>query len=243
MPEEFIANADENPFESLGEETTTDSQPEIKPEEEKPKEGEDQPEEADSTPKQEDVPFHEHPRWKERETKFKELEKELAELREAKKDDPQPLEPSSEVPSWFQKLYGDNIDAYREYEKVEKQREAQIEERVLTKYQEAQRKQQEETTRWNKWVDEEVGRLKDEGKEFERNEFLKLMLDYKPTDDTGNLDFNKGFTIYEALKSKDTKGSDARKKIANDTIKTSPETKKETVYTPEQLRKTSWGSI
>ena len=72
--------------------------------EEKPK-GETPAEETKQT--EENVPFHKHPRFQEIIRKNKELEEEMAQLRQATENINKPNQ-STEIPKWFVDLFGEN---------------------------------------------------------------------------------------------------------------------------------------
>lgn len=252
------------PFKDLGKDTPSDSPAEKKPEEQKE---EDKPKEGDDTPK-DDVPFHKHPRWIERENELKELRerdeeqaRELADLKTFKEETSRRLSPDSTIPEWFSRLYGDNAEAYKAYEEHERIRTEEIEKRILTRQEEARRKIDEDSIRWQKWVASEIEKLQaDTGIDFttkndvlpngektnaKRNELIKIMLDYRPTDEDNNFDFKKGYKLYEALKEKeDPEKSRARKAIADNATKTSPGEKPPKDYrTTAELRGRSWGNL
>lgn len=150
------------------------------------------------------------------------------------------------IPDWFKELYGDNEIAWQKYDEHEKDKEAEIEKRVIERQDFQRQRAEEEVKYWNKWVDDEVTKLQDEGLKFERNELIKTMLDYRPTDEKGNFDFKAGYRIFEALKAKeiDPARSEARKKLADTTTKTSPSEKGSKDYmTSNELRGKSWNQI
>ena len=232
-----------DPFKDMEKETPPESLPETKPEEDKPKEGESTPED--------NLPFHKHPRWIERETELDRLRerdeentKIIQELAAFKEDYSKKTE-STDIPDWFRELYGENEIAWQKYSEYEQVRTEEIEKKVIERQEQYQRQALEETTKWNKWVDNEVKKLEDEGKKFDRNELIKTMLDYRPTDENNNFDFQKGYKIHEMLKRKpDTSHSDARKILADTTTKTTGGEKPPKDYmTTNELRRTSWGNL
>lgn len=229
-----------DPFAGMGE-TPSESLPEKK------EEGEEAP--VVEEEKDENVPFHKHPRWIERENELSELResnettsRELEELKAMKETQ---SKGDSEIPAWFSELYGENEKAWQKYNEHEQQRTEEIETRILTKQQEEAQKQVDETNKWNKWVDSEVDRLKEDGHTFDRNKLIKVMLDYSPTDANNNLDFEKGIKIYEAMEGEpDTAKSDARKVLADTaTTTTKGEPAKKDYMTQADLRNRSWGSL
>lgn len=228
-----------DPFAAL-EETPADSAPEKEEVEEEEAEG--------VEPVAEDnVPFHQHPRWVEREKELKELRErdeamaaELAEIRAAKTS-----QEDTEIPAWFSELYGDNVTAYQKYQEHEQSRTEEIKNQILTEQQTAAQKAQQETERWNKWVEDEISSLQAEGNTFDRNKLINTMLEYSPTDANNNLDFKKGMAIYKALEGKpDTAKAEARKELADTaTVTTKGEPAKKDYMTPAELRNKSWASL
>lgn len=226
-----------DPFANMGEETPSESQPENEP-----------AEAVVTTSKEEDnLPFHKHPRWIEREQELQELrerdaerDRQIAELTAA-----QESKDSADIPDWFSELYGDNKTAWEKYNAHEQDRTNEIERRILAKQQEEQNKATQEEKFYGEWIDNEVAKLEAEGLKFDRNELIKTMVEYSPTDGDNNLDFHKGYNIYQALKVQpDTEKSDARKQLA-DTATTSSrsEPSKKEYMTPGDLRNRSWGSL
>jgi len=227
-----------DPFADMGEETPAESQTVKEPEEE-----------IITTPKEEDnIPFHKHPRWIERENELQALrerdaerDRQIAELTAA-----QQSKTSTTIPDWFSELYGDNQPAWEKYSVHEQARTEEIEQRILARQQEEQAKAAKEEQFFQNWIDQEVAKLEAEGLKFDKNELMKTMLDYSPTDGNNNLDFKKGFAIYEALKKEpvNTEKSDARKQLADTTTTTSrSEPAKKDYMTPADLRNKSWSSL
>lgn len=240
MEEDFLANVPKegaDPFADFEKDTQSDPPPEKEPETGEPAQG-------DST-EEKPLPFHEHPRWKERETELKELREQrdadaraIAELKDR-------IKPSDvEIPEKFVKLYGDNPDAYKAYREFENERKELIKQELQQELEQKAQKEQEQAAHWTKWVDEQIADLKAEGKTFDENELKKTMVDFKPTDGNGNLDFKAGFRIYEALHKDDGARSRARKELADTTTRATPGEKKVKDYmTPNDLRHRSWGSL
>ena len=234
----------ENPFKDMEKETPPESQPEKEPKADKPEEG-------DNTPDEKNLPFHEHPRWKEREKELKELRerdettaKELADLKAFKEKTEKTFAPQeTKIPDWFRELYGDNEIAYQKYQEHEQSKEQEIEQRILAKQQEEVQKTAQETAKWSKWVEDNITKLEEDGAKFDRNKLIKTMLDYRPTDEAGNFDFQKGYKIYEALNPEEKPDIEARKKIADTSISKKGESPKKDYMTSAELRRQSWQSL
>jgi hypothetical protein len=153
---------------------------------------------------------------------------------------------SSSIPAWFSELYGDNEIAWQKYSEHEQARTEEIENRILARQQEEAQRQIKETEHWNNWVDTEINRLAASGHKFDRNKLIKTMLDYSPTDENNNLDFDKGMRIYEALEEKpDSTKSVARKALADTTTVTSTtgESPKKDYMSSNELRRRSMSSL
>lgn len=255
---EFMAEVKQegtDPFAALEKETPSESPAENTPEE---KEEETPAEETPAEPapeaeEEEQIPFHKHPRWIERENELKEerqareeLEAEIASIK-ARID--APATGDSDIPDWFKELYGENQTAWTKYRQHEEARTLEIEKNIIARQEAAREQAAKEEKRWEGWVEEQMDALKEEGLTFDRNELAKIMLDYSPTDENNNLDFRKGYAIYEALKAKpeapkqDAK-SEARKMLADTTTSTTKgEPAKKDFMTPEDLRNRSWSSL
>lgn len=235
---------DTDPFAAMESETPSESPTENEPEVEEPEVGE------SNTP-EDNVPFHKHPRWIER-------ERELQELRDQREADARAIAELSErvserqettgpVPEWFQELYGDNPIAWEKYSEHDKANREQIKQEAVTELQSRQQKEVDESNHWNNWVNSEIEKLQNSGKEFDRNELIKVMLEYRPTDPDNNFDFEAGHRIYEALQQKpvNTARSDARKQLADMATGRSNtgEPAKKDYMTPSDLRGRSWNAL
>lgn len=182
-----------------------------------------QSEEGANTP-QEDKPqpFHEHPRWKQREEEMKTLREENEGFKQSLKD-VQAVQQSNQVttlPQWWTKLYGNDSvsqEAYGEYSGHEKEQRNQIREEVRQEQQEFTQKQQDEQSKWDTWVQGEVTALQSEGNTFDKNELMKVAMDIRPTDEQGNISLRKSLDILNLKKSGNDKSKQERKRIAAST--------------------------
>lgn len=227
-------NLDEFPKEGEGA-TPPESQPEkveavveVKPNagEEKPSQG------GDSIPDEDKLPFHKHPRWKEREDNHKkelsELETKIRKEFEEKLDTFNPKSPQDEqLPEWFKILAGDDEYArksYALYKSSTAQEQARIKEEAKREILDEQRKQAEEEKRAsqeaNSIVDNQLKELEAEGKKFDKNKLLKIALDYQPTTSDGLIDLHKAYDIYELHEKAGAPKADAKKEVASRTSPT-----------------------
>lgn len=198
--------------------TTTDSQPEKKPEDIKPSsQGEDKGNKgvpkSNNIETEENVPFHKHPR-------FQELTKENRELKEWKeKADQQISELNNKlttlstpvknevepIPEWFKASIGDDVNSWKEYQEKNKQERENIKREIITSIRQEEEQKQNAVKEQEKWVSNQLKILRDEGHEFDSNKLIKLMLEYSPVDIKGNYDFHKGISLYEKFYGEENK--------------------------------------
>ena len=208
-----------------------------------------QPAKTEEANAKEDTPYH--LRWKKREEKLRsDLQEQFQHEMAQMKADYESKLPKSDVPvpEWFKELYGENVTAWQKYLEHEEAKAQEIEERIFARSQEIASQQEAETAYWSKWVDDQVDRLKDEGKSFEKTELLKVMLDYRPTDEKGNFDFDAGFKLYSALKAgrptAEANPKSPRKALADTVTKTGKgETPKKDFISAQDLRRKSWDAL
>lgn len=147
-------------------------------------------------PKEDDnIPFHKHPRWIERENKWQEekerLENELNSIKERVENPPVKEVVNTEIPDWFG---GDEI-AWSKYQAYQEQERQRVKQELIADQQQAVKSQKDAEAKWKKYTDDSIARLEAEGKEFDKNELMDVMLKWRPTDDYGNFDFSKGYEI------------------------------------------------
>lgn len=229
------------------EETPTGSQPEIKSEDEKKETEEEKTARETKEQEEEDnIPFHKHPRFKALVEEKNQYKKDLDAMREEMESkfseikDSQPKD--SKIPAWFTELYGENETAWTKFKEQDKATREEIKREIREELKNEQEEKENASTKWNTWIDEQVTSLKDEGLKFDKNELMKIMMDYKPSDDAGNLDFKKGYEIMELLKKKDPEKSKTRKEIVDDSGKSKSEPEAKKWFTPDDMRGVGWGS-
>lgn len=191
------------------------------------------------------TPFHEHPRWQKLTAKLGQLETDNEVLRtqlasDRKKEEAGKSEP---IPTWFSGLYGDNQEMWRGYQALQGAEREKIKAEIREERQTLQEQENAEVKKWDDWVDQEIIALKADGKKFDRNELLKVAIDYKPTDDSGNISFSGAYEILQAIKSKksDSAKSQARKKLGDATTSDSKAEPSQKGYkTPEDLKGKGW---
>lgn len=181
------------------------------------------------------IPFHKHPRWLAREERLNELEAKLAQY-EAKPQGDAPTPPSE-----FVELFGNDPQVWAKYNQFSERQKQDWKNELLSELQQQQQQQLTETRKWDLWVDNQLEELRDEGKAFKKNELLKVIGEYKPTDADGNLDFRKGYELYEKLQSleKNPEKDNKRKQIAGATASESGAEAEKPKFATPGIRKVS----
>jgi len=239
---------DSPPKEETEEEKSPSSQGEEQSEEESKEESADDSKEdtEDNTEDETKLPFHKHPRWIEREKKWKNeiktLKQENKETLKEALESIKPQEPKT-IPRWFKGIYGDDQEMWNEYQSGRASERQSIKKEILDEQKATVEKQATEQKKADDWINDEIAKLKADGKKFNRNELLKVALDYRATDAQGNIDFEKSFEIMEVLKKKNPKKSKALKKLADSTVSgKDTETTPKSYKTPEDL-KMGWDAL
>lgn len=171
------------------------------------------------------IPFHKHPRWISLQNdlkKEKEFRESVTPLLERLGQTPDHrTEETVKIPEWFTELFGENEDAWKKYRAYDSEQRKQLRTEIVKEMQGEQQKLVDDQKKQEKWVDDEVAKLSDEGLKFDRNKLLKIALDYLPTDEDGNISFRKAYDILVmqgAGKELDKPKSEAKKKLADQTM-------------------------
>lgn len=212
---------------------------------------------SEDTQDAKDEPFHK--RWEQQRNKLKrefddELNSKLSEQAQQFEEKLQAFgkrDQTAQVPGWVKKIYGDSpegVDFYREWRQEQEQEMQQLKKQIYDESLQKATNEKKEQERWQGWVKSELDDLEGEGKAFDRNKLMKVATDYMPTDEEGNISFSKAYAIYEKLEALEAKPEklDARKKLADSTIGSSPntgETKQKVYETSASLRNKSWFSL
>jgi uncharacterized protein involved in type VI secretion and phage assembly len=118
----------------------------------------------------------------------------------------------------------------------------------------AQKKEQSEKEHWANWTNERLSEVEKEFNvnfktdESKKNELSKIMLDYSPTDEQGNLDYRKGMKILTELsKVKETEknsSTQVKKNIADATVSKETSTQQNKGFvTSNDIRGKDWRSF
>lgn len=221
----------ETPMASSAEEKPT----EVAPSQEGAGEGESKVEPKPNTPDDnQNVPLNKDKRFKELRTERDEFKRQLEELRQSNAKEFSDLKgliqtsqksAPNEMPPAFKKIFGEgNEHLWQEWQTLFPQQQVNVEDleaKVLSKLEERQKAEQKAQEDRLGWVNGEIQRLKDNGLKFEKNELLSVLEKYRPIDDEGNLDFERGYELLELVnKNKpENQRNQARKDLAS---KTSP---------------------
>lgn len=217
----------ETPAESPSEKEPKDEESGSQPE---AQEGKDDTPPAEAKPSEEEEPavfeaFHKHPRWQS-------LQKELKDLSQFKEQTMPLLEKIATslesnqdtippMPDSFKDAFGENQALWEKQYRYEKQREDRLLSAVRQELQTAIQAPTREEKKWNEWVDNSVAELEAEGLKFNRNELMKVAVDYQPTDKEGNISLRKAYDILQLKKSQTTpasKPAEKKKEIAGKTM-------------------------
>jgi len=200
------------------------------------------------------VPFHKHPRFQQLIKENKELKEKVDNIvnTQGSQDTSQQTEEEEEVkeiPAWFKKLAGDDEEAKEAYklfkQEYDKPTREKIREEVKQEQEQQSQQEQEEQRKWDEWVQSEVESLRAEGKEFDKNELMKVALDYRPEDEEGNISLEKAYDILEMKKLKEQKDNTQPKKdVAS---KTGSDNRGSETGTPrpsaEDIRRKDWKTL
>jgi hypothetical protein len=143
---------------------------------------------------------------------------------------------TAQKPAWFAKYFGDDQEAWDGFQQMSRAAKEEAKREALAEFQEQSRSSEEQSKRWQSWVGEQVQTLEEEGETFDKNALFKVMDEYRPTDDEGNLDFRKGLELLRLKTPQKDMGD--RKKLAdklNGKGSGSEPRKREGVVTPKDL--------
>lgn len=192
------------------------------------------------------TPLHKDARFKrvieDRNRERREKRELLAQIEQLKRgaSSPNPeTKTSATKPAWFAKYFGDDDEAWQGFQQMTSAAKEEAKREAIAELKREQETSSKETERWTSWVNEQVQTLEEEGETFDKNALFKVMDEYRPSDDNGNLDFRKGL---ELLKLKGTKPSNMAEKRAaaakaTSTSRSGSEPTKKTGLTSEDIRK------
>ena len=183
--------------------------------------------------------------WEEMRLKNEALEQRLKDL---EKSD------SKEKSEFISTLVGDNEEVEEKWNKEKMSLKEELKREMVQEKLDAERQAQENKQKWIDWTNERLSEVEKEFKvdfkadESKKNALSKIMLEYTPTDNQGNLDYRKGMILLNQLeKAKEAEKStstQAKKNLADATVskETSVEKNKD-YYTSADLKGKDWRSL
>lgn len=115
---------------------------------------------------------------------------------ERRLNQPAPKQNTNEpIPAWFANYFGTEAQAKEAWENLKPVDRDGLKAEIRDELRREQEAERASTQKWDRWVNEQVESLEEEGETFERNALLNVMNKFKPTDDEGNLDFRKGLEL------------------------------------------------
>ena len=180
--------------------------------------------------------------------RWEEMREELQAEREAREELANKLKEfetrETEQPEFLTDMVGENETVAKNFAKYRQEEREIIKQELIRDQQEAQAKEQEQREHWQKWTQDQFDKVgaKDENT---KNELSKIMIDFSPSDDQGNLDYSKGMKILtslkEANKADDKEKIEVKKAIADATVsRETSTTEKKDYVTSADLRKYGW---
>jgi len=238
----------ENSEESSPESNDSADSPSQKGEEESSSE-----DDSDSTSDDsENVPLNKQPRFKEVISQNRELKSTIDDLTTSMEElksglsDMKSSQPE-QVPQAFIDLYGEGATAetWAKFKQLLPAMDKESLRREVVDEMKAQAKSEDTSNqKWTDWINSEVKELKDAGERFDKNALLKVMEDFTPSNEEGNLDFKKGLKILQMQKDDKSEAKAEKKKIAAQTTSESTaETSKSKIPTSKDLRNVDWNDL
>lgn len=158
-----------------------------------------------------------------------------------------------EKSDFVKSLVGENEEVEEKWAKEKISLKEELKQELVREQLDAQRREQEQKEYWAKWTDERLSEVEKEFKvdfksdESKRNELSKIMLDYSPTDEQGNLDYRKGMKILNELSKvkevEETQKTQMKKNVADATVSKETTAKQNKDYvTTNDIRGKDWRS-
>ena len=151
-------------------------------------------------------------------------------------------------------LVGENEEVSRSWAKEKESLKEEIKREQIQEQLEAQRKEKEQKEYWTKWTNDRLSEVEKEfnvdfkSDENKKNELSKVMLDYSPTDEQGNLDYRKGMKILNELSRvkevEETQKTQVKKNIADASVSKETSTQSNRGFvTSNDIRGRDWRSF
>ncbi len=179
--------------------------------------------------------------------KLQELESKLSALESKKEEKP------IEQPEFLTDMVGKNEEIARKWQQERASIKEEAKQELVQAQIEAQKKEAETREYWNKWTQERFSEVEQEFKvDFKsnaslKNELAKIMNDYTPTDDKGNLDYRKGMKLLTDLKKAEAQQEDkkvqVKKNIADATVSKETSTKERKNFVTRNDLRGGWRKL
>jgi len=221
--------------------------------------GEPEPKTQDNNQDESKLPFHKHPRWQQMHDRAERAEAEVNKLRQEMQEKLSSINPSAQTPAQlpdrFVKLYGDNPEAWKLYREEQEEMVNRAVERLRQEEQQKRDQEQEAMKQANEHVSSSLQDMHDEGLDFQDNELMKFMLDFKekygalPTDDKDNIDFRRGLQLMQEFNQAKTQvqqeKATARKRVADFTTSSKSRSagSEKTAFTSQDMKNIDWDDL
>lgn len=198
-----------------------------------------------NTPDEDKIPFHEHPRWKQREEEWKSRfneqdtrhQDDLKKIREEFGSQKKANIENTDIPSWF----GGNKEMWDAYRADEDARLAQAEERAIKRISEAKSKEEQAVKEATDYMQAQMAAIESDsvlnptGVKIDPNKLIRFVIDNDCVDSQGRWNYKLGFRLMQGA---EPKSSDDRRKIAEATKSGNKgEAAKAEFKTPDDFRK------
>ena len=159
-----------------------------------------------------------------------------------------------EQPEFLTDMIGENEDVAKKFQNYESGLKEKIKAELIQDQIDAQNKVREDAEKWTNWTNDRLSEVETDFKvNFKsdpslKNELSKIMTDYTPTDEQGNLDFKKGMKLLTDLKkvqeAEQSHKVQVKKDIADATVSKETSIKPNKDYmTSNDMRGRDWRSL
>lgn len=197
----------------------------------------------------EPLPWHKDPRWQEWQTEKATLTKQVEDLLPLKDLASKfSAQDTPKIPSWFSRIYGEDQNAWSEYNTWNKSQRDEIKAEVLKEYESKQKAQSDAVANANKHFEDAVTELSQDGTPVDRNKLLKFVQDNDLVDSQGRWNYKSGFKFMRDLERATLDAqkdpiTDAKKQIADTSTSGSKERKTKNYMTPSDFKGKSMFSL
>jgi hypothetical protein len=230
------------PAESSTEDIITEESPSYQGEDSQDNHLEENDDQEDNTDNaNEDLPWHKNPRFKQMMEDNKQLKELKSRLEMLEQSNKQTSNTAEEVPDEYKHVFGENVQAYKNWEELEQKSREKFRQEILAE--EAQKaKEQEEQL---KLVQTKIENIENQfGVSLPKNsklrsEFLQFLVDHKIGGQQGQYDFESGWKLFDRIsKAKKSSEIDKKRQVASkaSSLKNNNVTNEDTVYTLDGSR-------